>query len=143
MLPVSTEIQSGLSHNNVTVQVWTDGVFQASSYTLSSLLEIAESSDFGVLVLGPDDTAIRRGQTVNVPRDNVVFELGLFVGSVGRDRTFIVKPRGSNLTLPTDILGVTPLEYDSDPAVPMSIRIAPVCTQIRSLIAALGVRQGR
>ena len=46
-------------------------------------------------------------------RDNVIFEVGLYVGRLGRDRCFIVFPRGSNPRLPSDLLGVTILNYDS------------------------------
>lgn len=140
MLPVATAIQAGLSHDDIRTQVWTDGVFQASEYTLKSLIEVAEASDFGVLVLGADDLVTRRGKELSAPRDNVIFELGLFVGSVGKDRTYIVKAGGSDLSLPTDLLGITPIEYSRKDDIPIANRIAPVCTQIRSLISALGVK---
>jgi CRP/FNR family cyclic AMP-dependent transcriptional regulator len=139
-LSVAQKIQSGLSHDNVLVEVWTDGVFQASDDTLSSLMNVAENSDFGVLVLGSDDVVIRRGDELNVPRDNVIFELGLFIGAVGRNRTFIVKPRDKTLALPTDLLGITPIDYAEGDDSTLTARIAPVCTQLRSLISTLGVK---
>lgn len=137
-LSIARAIQSGLSHDGMIVQVWTDGVFEASDYTLDSLLEAAEASDFGVLVAAPDDQLKRRGAKLNVPRDNVIFELGLFVGAVGRNRTFIVKPRGSKLSLPTDVLGITPLEYAEGEEKNLPARIAPVCNHLRSLVSSLG-----
>ena len=43
----------------------------------------------------------------------MVVELGLFVGSLGRHHTFILLPRDvADLHLPSDLAGVTPLEYN-------------------------------
>src|SRR5438270_12555465 len=39
------------------------------------------------------------------PRDNVVFEAGLFGGALGMSRTFIVHAGGAKL--PSDLLGLT------------------------------------
>lgn len=46
--------------------------------------------DFAILILTPDDTAVSGGRSKNVARDNVIFELGPFMGALGRDRTFVV-----------------------------------------------------
>ena len=46
------------------------------------------------------------------PRDNVVFEAGLFGGAIGMRRTFILHARGAKL--PTDLLGMTSIRYDPD-----------------------------
>jgi CRP/FNR family cyclic AMP-dependent transcriptional regulator len=94
MLPAARAIQAGLAYDNVSVVVWTDGVFRASRDAVTNLLEVAERTDFATLLLGADDVLVSRGNEQSVPRDNVVFELGLFIGAVGRERTFIVKPRG-------------------------------------------------
>ena len=45
-------------------------------------------TDFAVLVLTPDDITLSRGTTIASPRDNAIFELGLFMGTNGRNRTF-------------------------------------------------------
>ncbi len=47
-------------------------------------------------------------------RDNVLFELGLFIGAIGKDRSFIIKPRDVKLHLPTDLLGVNQTDYESN-----------------------------
>ena len=44
------------------------------------------------------------------PRDNVVFEAGLFGGALGIRRTFILHAKGSKL--PSDLLGLTSVRYD-------------------------------
>jgi predicted nucleotide-binding protein len=46
-----------------------------------------------------------------VARDNVVFELGLFLGALGPRHVGIIQPRDAGLTLPSDLAGVTRLDY--------------------------------
>jgi predicted nucleotide-binding protein len=45
------------------------------------------------------------------PRDNVIFELGLFMGALTRTRTFVLAPSQVDLKIPSDLLGVTFLRY--------------------------------
>ena len=45
------------------------------------------------------------------PRDNVVFELGLFMGRLGRRRTILMKPKNTVIKLPSDLVGVTTIDY--------------------------------
>ncbi|MFS1941253.1 TIR domain-containing protein [Vibrio splendidus] len=42
-------------------------------------------------LLSPDDVVKIRGTEQTVTRDNVVFELGMFIGRLGADKTFMVK----------------------------------------------------
>lgn len=137
-LAIAREIQSGFAHDNLTVTVWTDGVFRASKFTIESLLTIVRASDFAVLLVTPDDVVVSRDVEQTAPRDNVIFELGLFMGVLGRERTFIVRPRGAKVKTPSDLLGLTPLEYatGSDDSLPS--RIAPVCNDIRKIVRTLG-----
>jgi|ERR1035441_587869 predicted nucleotide-binding protein len=137
-LPIAREIQSGLSHDPVLATVWTDGVFRASRTAVESLLTIVAKSDFGLLVLTPDDTVTTRDEERAVPRDNCIFELGLFLGALGRDRTLIVKPRGADIKMPSDLLGITPLEYALGTLDTLAARLGPVCHDIRKTVASLG-----
>src|SRR5262252_1016698 len=70
--------------------IWSQGVFKPSGTTLASLTMQARKFEFAVLVLTPDDLLIKREKQTPFPRDNVLFELGLFVGTLGTERTFIV-----------------------------------------------------
>ncbi len=137
-LPIAQELQSGLAHDRMVVSVWTDGIFRATRGAVESLLEAVGKSDFAVLVLTADDTVISREVEAVAPRDNCIFELGLFMGALGRERSFIVKPRGEDLKLPSDLLGLTPLEYPSGATGTLTPRIAPLCTAIRKAVVALG-----
>jgi predicted nucleotide-binding protein len=137
-LLVAHEIHAGLAHDKFLVKVWTDGVFQASRATIQDLMVQVDMADFAVMVFTPDDNTVSRHKQADAPRDNVVFELGLFMGDVGPERTFIVKPRGAALKIPTDLLGLTPLEYDASNAKEITAAIAPVCHAIRKRVTEQG-----
>ena len=96
------------------VTVWTQGVFDLSTSTLSSLLETLGESDFAVFIFADDDFARIRSEEVTIPRDNVILEMGIALGSLGPERTFFVVPRDQEtLRIPTDLAGITPARYDS------------------------------
>ena len=137
-LSIAREIQLGFSNDKMLVSVWTDGVFKASKTAVESLLCAVRASDFAIFLNTPDDIVVSRDIEIPAPRDNVVFELGLFMGLLGRERTFVVKPRGVKIKMPSDLLGFTPLEYAAGAADTLTSRIAPVCTEIRKLIQELG-----
>jgi hypothetical protein len=67
--------------------LWNEGTFKPSLTNIESLESELAQSDFAVLTLTPDDQSISRGQMSMEPRDNVLFELGLFMGCLGRERT--------------------------------------------------------
>jgi CRP/FNR family transcriptional regulator, cyclic AMP receptor protein len=138
MLPIAREIQSSLSYDKFITKVWTDGVFQPSSTVLDDLIREIQSSDFGVLVLGQDDKIISQGNENWAPRDNVIFEMGMLVSALGKARTFIVKPKSKPLKIPSDLLGVTPIEYELEEKDLIESKLAPVCNTIRKAIKKLG-----
>jgi hypothetical protein len=112
--------------------VWTQGVFQPSRMTLADLYVRTRRTDLALFVFTPDDVAVIRGKTTAVPRDNVIFELGLFLGALEPDRCFILQPRGADLHLPTDLLGVTPLTYSTDRHDRnLLAALGPACNQLR------------
>lgn len=119
---------------------WTDGVFEASVTTIESLIEVSNEADFAALVLTADDARVARGKKGRVPRDNIVFELGLFMGSLGRERVFILKPMDVDIQIPSDLLGVTWLEYRKDGPGSMEENLRPTCRRIRDRIKKLGAK---
>jgi len=94
------------------VTIWTRE-FEFSSAYIESLERVSRESDFAVLVLTPDDVTTSRKAKKLAPRDNVIFELGLFIGSLGRERCFIVHEQRQDLKLPTDLLGVKAATFKS------------------------------
>ena len=86
------------------------------SYTLDAILDKAGGCDFGVFVFAPDDVLYSRSQEFWATRDNVVFELGLFMGRLGRERALLVVPKVDGHRMLTDLLGLTYVTYEPEGA---------------------------
>ncbi len=101
------------------VRVWTNGIFRTGNYPIEDLIEALDDADFGAFIFLPEDVLIlnRQNQAIEskVVRDNVLFELGMFMGRLGKTRAFIIKPRGHELHLPTDLAGINTAEFNDDP----------------------------
>lgn len=137
-LDVADAFNVNLDHQ-AEVTVWKHG-FNLSQSTIDSLVKMAESVDFAIFVFTPDDIAEIRDQQKHIVRDNVLFELGLFVGTLGKERCFIVKPRDAELHFPTDLLGLTPADYNggrSDGNLEAAVNHP--CVLIKKEVANLGV----
>ena len=90
--------------------------FNPGTSTLERLLELTREVDFAAFVFAQDDwtAAVPSGGANSgpgqaSPRDNVVFEAGLFGGVLGMRRTFILHASGAKL--PSDLLGLTCVRY--------------------------------
>ena len=119
------------------VDAWTT-VFNPGVSTLNRLVELTREVDFAAFVFAQDDWTAKgaspeaaSGQAS--PRDNVVFEAGLFGGALGIRRTFILHANGAKL--PTDLLGLTSIRYDPD-TTPAIVR--QINHKLRKAIAAEG-----
>ena len=66
---------------DVEVTLWNDGFFSLGATLVESLVAAVQRYDFAALVLTPDDLLLNREMEVMGPRDNVIFELGLFMGN--------------------------------------------------------------
>ena len=124
--------------------IWTQGIFSASKNVMNELLQCSSRMDFAALVLAPDDELSRRGRKENTVRDNVIFELGLFLGALGQERVFIVAPRGEQMALPSDLAGIVMLDYRPNRA-DNNFRAAlgPAARAIKDGIQRYGLRGDR
>ncbi len=85
---------------------WDEGnVFSLNKNALDSLVSAARKFEYGILIATKDDIVKSRGVKKAAPRDNVMFEMGMFLGSLGLTRAFLLVEEKSKL--PTDYNGVT------------------------------------
>jgi CRP/FNR family cyclic AMP-dependent transcriptional regulator len=137
-LPVARAVQEALAHDPFKVTLWTDGVFRASQYSIESLVQKLDTSDFAVAIAQPDDLTQIRGETQPTPRDNVLFELGLFIGRLGRLRSFLLEPARAGVKLPSDLTGITTIPYKPGPEGELLALMGPACNQLRRLFKEIG-----
>jgi CRP/FNR family transcriptional regulator, cyclic AMP receptor protein len=136
-LEIPRAIQNAFDYDPFSVTVWTDGVFQASNYAIESLERALDQSDVAIAVAEPDDITESRGKRSGSPRDNVIFELGFFMGRLGRHRSLLVEPRGEEVKLPSDLSGINTITYKFDKKnIPASL--ATACNKLREIIRELG-----
>lgn len=140
-LPVAREVADELQRD-AWPNVWNEGVFFAGGYSLEALEAAVEQSDFAVAVCDADDIVTSRKSTQPAIRDNVLFELGLFMGRLTRSRAFLLHPNVEGLKVPSDLFGLTLLSY-TPPKEEKDLRsaIARPCNDIRKAIKSRGVRR--
>ena len=92
--------------------LWTDDIFKNNESFLDTLLKSASLFDFAFLIFSADDMELVRDNVFDAPRDNVLFEYGLFLGRVGVDRAYIIAEK--DIKIPTDMLGITYTRYETE-----------------------------
>jgi hypothetical protein len=118
------------------VIVWKQGLFDLSRNFLDSLLDTLDETKFGLFLFAPDDLARIRGRAMETTRDNVIFELGLFIGRLGRERAFIIMPDGAmDLHLPSDLAGISTATF-AKPENPRLLvaALGAACNKVRRAI---------
>ena len=135
-LDLAYAIQENLA-GDAEATVWNQGVFEPSKCTLEALEEGLDQFQFGVFVFSQDDLLTLRKEQYSAVRDVVLFELGLFVGRLGREQNFIVIPKdASDFRLPTDLLGLSTLTFDSKRRDRnLSAALGPTCRRIAEAMA--------
>jgi predicted nucleotide-binding protein len=156
-LELANRVQRALG-DQVNAIVWNQDVFTLGEDLLDSLLRYVSVFDFAIFVMSADDVTLRgrrifsqpwtrlKGRRSDSPRDNVIFELGLFMGVRGRTRAFvIIVPRqGRSLRLPTDLAGnisliLDPNELGDDTYLASKIAIIRQLIEKRAKEAALSL----
>ena len=121
-------------------EVWNQFLFVPGSDTLGDLLSFGDQYDFAALILTPDDLLETRSNSRHVARDNVLLELGLFLGSLGRNRVFAIASDLSSISLPSDLHGVTALNCPIQPNGNIRAEVNPTALRVREIIRRLGPR---
>jgi hypothetical protein len=131
-LRIANAIQENLQYDCLPT-IWSQGMFNLSSTAMDDLIDAAEKTDFAVFVFHSDDIIISRDTQMPTVRDNIIFELGLFIGKLGKKRVFFLQPKGIELKVPTDLLGIIPGIYDETRTDNLLASLGPFCNQLREI----------
>lgn len=135
-------LQDQLQHK-AEVTLWHQGFFGLNTSYLDSLLTGVKDCDFGIFIFAPDDVLRIREETLGAVRDNVLFEFGLFLGALGKERAFFILPQEQGmLRLPTDLLGISTITFVPRPD-RVEAALGPACFRVLQAIEKHGVRQER
>lgn len=137
---VAELIQASLEHENIQVIPWTQNVFRVSSYPMDALEREVDLADFAIAIATGDDIVESRGKEWPAVRDNVIFELGLFMGRLGRERAILMEPKGEGVKLPSDLAGITTIGYRYVPGENELSEIGPAIYKIKSHVKAWGLK---
>lgn len=110
---------------------WTIETFEPGMPQLESFLERTGDVDFAVLLFWPTDKIQSRGRLHEVPRDNLLVELGVFLAKLGPERVFVIASSES-LKIPSDYAGHTIITIDGKADQPPEKRLGQAALQVRN-----------
>lgn len=91
-------------------QMWDRAVFKLNNNYLNDLIRATLQFDFGILIGTKDDKVEVRGEEYLQPRDNILFELGLFIGRLGLNNcAFLID---QDIKVLSDIKGVSLARFE-------------------------------
>jgi hypothetical protein len=129
-LPIARALKARL-RDDLAITLWDeDSVFGLGDSTLEALERAVSAYQFGLFVFTPDDELHTRGEIRAVARDNVLFELGLFIGKLTRRRAFAVQPSKRRIVMASDLAGIMTAQYDPDEP-DLNTALAAACRHIR------------
>ncbi len=136
-LDTAYAIQENLERDAI-CRVWTQGIFDLSNDALDNLLKATKEFEYAIFVFNPEDITKIRNVELRTVRDNIIFEFGVFISKLGKDRVFFLIPHDvKDLHLPTDLIGLEPGKYF--PQVDRKNLLAalgPFCNKIRNIITS-------
>jgi len=112
--------------------IWNEDVFDYGKATFETLMEFLSFFEYGVMIGTADDYMESKGVEYVGTRDNVLFELGLFYGRLGREKVFFIKETGAKT--PTDLLGITLPDFSSMDAPDIEEQIKQRCERIKKQV---------
>lgn len=139
-IAVARAAAAALQSPQLEPKVWDEETFNFSASYIESLEKELERADFAVVILTADDAANVRRKKVNLPRDNVIFELGLFTGRLGRERCFFAVDAKSATQVASDLSGVKSVTFHRDGADPERPGLEAQMRRLRSQMLELEAR---
>jgi Predicted nucleotide-binding protein containing TIR-like domain len=133
-----------LLNEDAEITIWNESLFELGNTAIEQLVNSPSRFDFAILVLTPDDLITSRQDDKFGPRDNVIFELGLFMGVLGRSRTFILHQADAAVKIPSDLSGLITARYEwprQDGS--HTAAVGAACDTIRGQIRDLGVSEAK
>lgn len=130
-LMVARELEKILT-DAANVIVWKEA-FRLGEVTITGLMRQLDSCAYAVLVATADDVVDRRGQSIMAPRDNVIFEAGLFLGRLGSERAFLVCSEEAQRALPTDLAGIIVATFDENES-DLKCALLPAARQVQAAL---------
>jgi hypothetical protein len=140
---IAVAVQTHLSKATLPT-VWDQDSVRPGEVLADSLIRRITESDFAVLVFARDDLLRLRGQELHVTRDNVLFELGLAMGILGREHTAAILPQNDgDFRIPPDLGGILWTTYDSEREDKnWKAATADACSQLVESISRHAIRKG-
>jgi len=134
-LEVAKVIQQLLKADGYATVIWNQGMFGLGKSILEELVAILHRCAFGIFVFRADDELTSKGTNYPATRDNVLFELGLFIGRLGRSKVFIVYDISTESKIMADLGGVIFASFDGS-GPDLNLALAPAISQIQQQIGA-------
>jgi predicted nucleotide-binding protein len=136
-LETAYAIQDNLS-DNAEVTIWGEGVFEIAKGVFENLDGMLGVSDFGVFIFTPDD--LLKSRRLSQTRDNLIFEVGLCLGRLGKERTFVIVPKGQDvLPFVADLAGLQAINIDPHKSYKdLRLTLKSTCEKIRKVIQSMG-----
>lgn len=125
---------------------WASPEFQPMQGTLQSLLLACNAYDFGLFIMSPDDQIESRGRKQTSARDNVLFEMGMFLGKVGSERVFVFvqeAEKNKAVKMPSDLAGVIIPRFSNFDEYDLIASVNAAAAEYGKLIQLRGPRFGR
>lgn len=130
-IEIARAIQNALAKDPFEIEIWNEGLFRGSRYAIEKLETELDRSDIAIAIAGADTSA---------SHEHIIFELGFFMGRLGRHRTFLVEARREEMGLPKDLAGINTITYDlhAGDGRDLPHALEPACSKLRRLIGEVG-----
>ena len=103
-LPIAEKVKIHLSSISECF-IWSEpGIWEPNRSTFDNLIKTSNYFDFGVFIATADDLTETKNNLVIEPRDNVILEMALFLGTMGYHKSFLLVEEG--VKLPSDFDGI-------------------------------------